>query len=60
MVKRSFRSKPGLRVVTKKPLRPSRAEVLSNPRARSAKLRCVEKLPVAAESGERNAESGGR
>ena len=60
LVKRAFRSNPGLRVVTKKPLRPSRAEVLENPRARSAKLRCVEKQSAPAESGERKAESGGR
>jgi len=46
LVKRSFREKPkeGWRIVTKKPIRPSRDEVLQNPRARSAKLRCIEKL----------------
>lgn len=44
MVKHAFRAKETVRVVTKKPVRPSRGEVLENPRARSAKLRCVEKL----------------
>ncbi len=32
------------RVITKKPLAPSRTELLANPRARSAKLRAIEKL----------------
>lgn len=32
------------RVITKKPLVPSRTELLANPRARSAKLRAIEKL----------------
>ena len=44
LVKRSFREKAGMRIVTKKPVRPGRDEVLENPRARSARLRCVEKL----------------
>ena len=46
LVKRSFREKAeeGLRLMTKKPVRASRDEVLQNPRARSAKLRCIEKL----------------
>ncbi len=44
LVKRSFVAKTGMRIVTKKPVRPSRAEVLANPRARSAKLRCIEKV----------------
>ena len=43
LVKRSFREKPGLRVVTRKPVRPGPTEVRDNPRARSARLRCVEK-----------------
>jgi 16S rRNA (cytosine1402-N4)-methyltransferase len=45
LVKWSFRDKTtqGMRIVTKKPIRPSREEVLQNPRARSAKLRCIEK-----------------
>jgi len=46
LVKWSFREKAkrGLRILTKKPVRPSRDEVLQNPRARSAKLRSIEKL----------------
>jgi 16S rRNA (cytosine1402-N4)-methyltransferase len=55
LVKWSFRQKEregrGLRVVTRKPVRPSREEVLRNPRARSAKLRCLERSPG---SGERS------
>ena len=45
LVKWSFRekAKEGLRIVTKKPVRPTRDEVLQNPRARSGKLRCIEK-----------------
>jgi 16S rRNA (cytosine1402-N4)-methyltransferase len=46
LVKWSFRekAKEGMRIVTKKPVRASRDEVLQNPRARSAKLRSIEKL----------------
>jgi len=33
-----------VKLVTKKPVEPSREELLENPRARSAKLRCVEKI----------------
>jgi 16S rRNA (cytosine1402-N4)-methyltransferase len=36
--------KESKRVITKKPLAPSRTELLDNPRARSAKLRAIEKL----------------
>jgi 16S rRNA (cytosine1402-N4)-methyltransferase len=36
--------KPCLRVLTKKPVTPSREEVLRNPRARSAKLRAAERV----------------
>ncbi len=43
LVKRAFLAKEGMTRVTKKPVRPARAEVLENPRARSAKLRCIEK-----------------
>ncbi len=35
-----------VRVVTRKPVRPSEDEIRLNPRSRSAKLRCVEKLGV--------------
>lgn len=35
---------PVLRVITKKPVRPSEEEIRENPRARSAKLRIAEKL----------------
>ena len=47
-VKRSFREKERagrLKVLTKKPVSPSREERNSNPRARSAKLRVAEKQP---------------
>ena len=35
---------PQVKILTRKPITPSREEVLSNPRSRSAKLRAVEKL----------------
>jgi 16S rRNA (cytosine1402-N4)-methyltransferase len=47
LVKRDFKAKAAegrVRIVTKKPVRATRDEVLGNPRARSAKLRGVEKL----------------
>jgi 16S rRNA (cytosine1402-N4)-methyltransferase len=43
IVKHTFRNDPRLRVVTKKPLVPSEAEVARNPRSRSAKLRIAER-----------------
>jgi S-adenosyl-methyltransferase MraW len=44
LVKQSFRQDSRLQVITKKPLIPSDAEIMANPRARSAKLRVAEKL----------------
>jgi len=47
LVKNSFRenAKKGLyRIITKKPVRPSREEIIQNRRARSAKLRIAQKL----------------
>lgn len=43
-VKRFFKSSQNLKVLTKKPIGPQPAEVLQNPRARSAKLRAAEKI----------------
>ena len=44
MVKHFFRQSEQLRVLTKHPVRPTRAEALSNPRSRSAKLRAAERV----------------
>lgn len=46
IVKRFFQDCSELSVCTKKPLRPSREEVVRNPRARSARLRVAEKIQV--------------
>jgi 16S rRNA (cytosine1402-N4)-methyltransferase len=48
IVKRAFRDDDRLRVLTKKPMRPSPEEIARNPRARSAKLRAAEHVEVAA------------
>jgi 16S rRNA (cytosine1402-N4)-methyltransferase len=45
-------SPPSFRILTPKPVTPSRAEVVSNPRARSAKLRVVEKLSPNPQGGQ--------
>jgi 16S rRNA (cytosine1402-N4)-methyltransferase len=44
LVKNLLRTSSELRVLTKKALKPDRAETRQNPRARSAKLRIAEKL----------------
>jgi len=46
LTKRAFLGDPSLEVLTKKPLTPSKAEAARNPRARSAKLRAAQKLPL--------------
>jgi 16S rRNA (cytosine1402-N4)-methyltransferase len=43
IVKRFVVGEPRLRALTKKPVRPSQAELLRNPRARGAKLRAAER-----------------
>lgn len=43
LVKHALRARPDLRVVTKKPVQPTEAELSVNPRARSAKLRVAER-----------------
>jgi 16S rRNA (cytosine1402-N4)-methyltransferase len=48
VVKRTFRDDGRLSILTKKPLQPSQAEITSNPRARSAKLRAAERVEEAA------------
>jgi 16S rRNA (cytosine1402-N4)-methyltransferase len=48
IVKRTFRDDGRLRVLTKKPLRPTASETARNPRARSARLRAAERVPEAA------------
>jgi 16S rRNA (cytosine1402-N4)-methyltransferase len=44
LVKQTFRNNLDVKVLTKKPLRPTLAETTANPRAQSAKLRAAEKL----------------
>jgi len=44
LVKHAFRSDERLRVLTKKPVTPSKEEIARNPRARSAKLRVAERI----------------
>jgi 16S rRNA (cytosine1402-N4)-methyltransferase len=44
IVKEMFKTSPLLNILTKKPIRPGRPEIISNPSARSAKLRVAEKI----------------
>ncbi len=44
LVKRAFKADPRLKVLTKKPMVPSKEEIKRNPRARSAKLRAAERI----------------
>lgn len=44
LVKQSFKNDKKLKVLTPKPLTPSREEIKSNPRSRSARLRAAEKV----------------
>ncbi len=44
IVKNFLRGEKSLRVLTKHPVRPARAEILANPRSRSAKLRAAERV----------------
>ncbi|MBI2625621.1 16S rRNA (cytosine(1402)-N(4))-methyltransferase, partial [Candidatus Parcubacteria bacterium] len=47
IIKRTFRAAPDrFRIITKKPVVPSREEVERNPRARSAKLRVIERVSL--------------
>ena len=48
IVKHAFRDDERLRILTKKPLRPSPEETARNPRARRAKLRAAERVAEAA------------
>jgi len=50
MVKHSLKENPVLKVITKKPITAADAELESNPRSRSAKLRVAEKLPESDEA----------
>lgn len=44
VVKRFFRSRTDIKILTKRPLVPSGSEIIANPRARSAKLRAAQKI----------------
>jgi 16S rRNA (cytosine1402-N4)-methyltransferase len=45
-VKHAFKDHPDLKVITKKPIIPTREEIAANPRSRSAKLRIAERTPT--------------
>lgn len=47
IVKQAFRDDDRLEVLTRKPLRPTDAEIAENPRSRSAKMRVAQVLPKA-------------
>jgi len=53
LVKQAFRDNPRLEVLTRKPLRPTEAEVAANPRSRSAKMRVAQVLDEAGQDGRR-------
>lgn len=44
IVKTAFRSHKNFRILTKKPLTPTREEMARNPRSRSAKLRAIQRV----------------
>lgn len=44
LIKKFFRESEKLQVLTKHPVRPTRDEILTNPRSRSAKLRAAERI----------------
>jgi 16S rRNA (cytosine1402-N4)-methyltransferase len=44
IVKKFFKTHPMLKMITKKPITPQEKEIRVNPRARSAKLRCAERV----------------
>ncbi|MFZ4640322.1 MAG: 16S rRNA (cytosine(1402)-N(4))-methyltransferase RsmH [Nodosilinea sp.] len=46
LVKHGLKGSPHLKVITKKPILPTEAEIKANPRARSAKLRVAERLEL--------------
>jgi 16S rRNA (cytosine1402-N4)-methyltransferase len=46
IVKNFFKSHPQLKIITKKPILPTKKEIINNPRARSAKLRVAEKILI--------------